>query len=152
MRRCHDLTVGTDAGVDLYPEKLQLGSSSPSLHRGTNKIVYCPSLGTYSTPGEYDSDDAGRNDDYGGIDTDDDGGRDTDDDGGKDTDDDGGNDTDDDGGIGTDDDDDGDDSGPPFGSNSEPGLQERAALHGRRMTKASRPHTHRSLSLWTQPL
>ncbi|GFR64127.1 transposase [Elysia marginata] len=60
----------------------------------------------------YDNDDAGRNDDYGGIDTNDDGGIDTDDDGGD----------------VTDDDDDGDDSGPPLGSNSEPGLQERAAL------------------------
>ncbi|GFS17850.1 hypothetical protein ElyMa_004992600 [Elysia marginata] len=85
-----------------------------------------------------DSDDTGRNEDYGGIDTDDDGGNDTDDDGGIDT--------DDDGGIDTDDDDDGDNPDPPLGSNREPGLQERAALHGRRMANASRPHTHRSLS------
>ncbi|GFR83483.1 hypothetical protein ElyMa_005975700 [Elysia marginata] len=76
---------------------------------------------TASIPsGIYDSDDAGRNDDYGGIDTDDDGGIDTDDDGGNVTDDDSGNDTDDD--------DDGGDSGPPLGSISEPELQERAAL------------------------
>ncbi|GFR72118.1 hypothetical protein ElyMa_000370300 [Elysia marginata] len=87
---------------------------------------------------QYDSDDAGLNDDYGGIDTDDDDGNDTDDDSG--------NVTDDDSGNVTDDDDDGDISGPPIGSNSEPGLQERAALHGRRMTKAWRPHTHESLS------
>ncbi|GFR76353.1 hypothetical protein ElyMa_000480000 [Elysia marginata] len=60
----------------------------------------------------YDSDDAGRNDDYGDIDTDDDGG----------------NDADDDCGNVTDDDNVGDDSSPQLGSISEPGLQERAAL------------------------
>ncbi|GFS25576.1 hypothetical protein ElyMa_007030400, partial [Elysia marginata] len=70
-------------------------------------------------------DDAGREDDFGGSDTDDGGG----------------NDTDDDGGNVTHDDDDGNDLGPPLGSISKPGLQERAALHGLRMTKASRPHT-----------
>ncbi|GFS06407.1 hypothetical protein ElyMa_001222700 [Elysia marginata] len=78
-----------------------------------------------------ESDNAGRIDDYVGIDTDDDGG----------------NDTDDDGGNVTDDDDDGDNPGSPLGSNREPGLQKRAALHGRRMAKASRPHTQVSLSL-----
>ncbi|GFR85568.1 hypothetical protein ElyMa_002444700 [Elysia marginata] len=77
-------------------------------------------------------DNAGRNDDYGGIDTDDDGG----------------NDTDDDGGNVTDDDDDGDDPGPPLGSTREPGLQERAALHGRRTVwPKPRDHTHTGLSL-----
>ncbi|GFR66921.1 proline and serine-rich 3 [Elysia marginata] len=98
-----------------------------------------PDCGDILARWRYDSGDAGRNDDYGGIDTIDDGGNDTDDDGGNDTYDDGGNVTDDDG----------DDSGPPLGSNREPGLQERAALHGRFMAKASRPHTHRSLSLDT---
>ncbi|GFS05347.1 hypothetical protein ElyMa_006518300 [Elysia marginata] len=60
----------------------------------------------------YDSDGAGRNEDYDGSDTDDDGV----------------NDTDDAGGNVTDDDDGGDDSGPSLSSISEPGLQERAAL------------------------
>ncbi|GFS14975.1 hypothetical protein ElyMa_003175300 [Elysia marginata] len=49
-------------------------------------------------------------------------------------------------------DDDDDNPGPQLGSNREPGLQERAALHGRRMAKASRPHTHTGLSLsWLSP-
>ncbi|GFR62508.1 hypothetical protein ElyMa_001874000 [Elysia marginata] len=84
----------------------------------------------------YDSDDAGYNDDYGGSGTDDQGGN------------------------VTDDDDDGDDSGPPLGLISGPGcrnvwssksktlgLRKCAALHGRRTTKASRPHTHTHASL-----
>ncbi|GFS12720.1 hypothetical protein ElyMa_006704700 [Elysia marginata] len=92
----------------------------------------------------FDSDDAGRNDDYGGVDTDDDGG----------------NDTDEDGGNVTDDDIDGDDSGPPLGSNYEPGLQERAALQVQGLRapevcgplrptydKSPRDHAHTGLSL-----
>ncbi|GFR91901.1 MAM and LDL-receptor class A domain-containing protein 1 [Elysia marginata] len=62
--------------------------------------------------GKYNRNDAGRNGD----------------DGGGDTDDDGGNDIDDNSGNLTDDDNGGDDSGPPLGSISEPGLQERMTL------------------------
>ncbi|GFR90492.1 reverse transcriptase-like protein [Elysia marginata] len=67
-----------------------------------NRSVHTPLK--FGVPQGHNSDDVGRNDDEGG------------------------NDTDDDGGNVTDDDDGGDDSGPPLGSISEPGLQERAAL------------------------